>query len=259
MTSSCTSANVCSSSSAAAASTTTGSSSSPPLPTNAQWQNAGRSRLPPATTRFRNSSRGSTSTTSTSRPAIDLAVEETEDPRLDRRGDPRERRRERRFAPIHRRRLATRRRVPRFALGSLRRVPKRDQPKRDPVAFLSDDWLAALDARARNDRSGPDVEMFVLEQVVTDVPDRGEVRYRVTFSADGVRVAPMATTAPDVTFGTDHATAVAISRGETNAQRALAAGRFSVRGNVEALVSRGSALAALDDVFAEVRAGTTYP
>ena len=134
-----------------------------------------------------------------------------------------------------------------------------DPPKRDGVAFLSDGWLAALDARARKIATGPDVEMLVLEQVVTDVPDRGEVRYRVTFSADGVRVAPNGDGTPDVTFGTDHATAAAISRGETNAQRALAAGRFSVRGNVEALVSRGSALAALDDVFAEVRAGTTYP
>ena len=77
----------------------------------------------------------------------------------------------------------------------------------------------------------------MLEQVVTDVPDRGEVRYRVTFSADGVRVRADGADTPDVTFATDHATAAAISRGETNAQRALAAGRFRVRGNIEAFMS----------------------
>ena len=43
-------AKACISSKAAPASTTIGSSGSPPQPTNAQWQNAGRSRLPPDST-----------------------------------------------------------------------------------------------------------------------------------------------------------------------------------------------------------------
>ena len=62
-----------------------------------------------------------------------------------------------------------------------------------------------------------------------------------------------------MTFATDHETAAAISRGETNAQRG-AGGRPVPRarqhrgaGVDEHLRSR-----ALDDVFAAVRADTTY-
>ena len=68
---------------------------------NAQWQNAGRRRFPPATheqsqlvERFdqRGLDRG---------PTRDLGVEESEDPRFDLVGDAHERGGERRFAPIH--------------------------------------------------------------------------------------------------------------------------------------------------------------
>ena len=64
--------------------------------------------------------------------------------------------------------------------------------------------------------------------------------------------------APDVSFATDRETAAGIARGETNAQRALAAGRLRVHGNIETLVARAAAFVALEDVFAAVRAGTTY-
>ncbi len=62
----------------------------------------------------------------------------------------------------------------------------------------------------------------------------------------------------DVTFVTGYETAVMLARGETNAQQALADGCLTVRGSIGALGAGASALAALDDVFAAVRAGTTY-
>jgi hypothetical protein len=123
--------------------------------------------------------------------------------------------------------------------------------------FLSDAWLEALDASARAMGPSPGVAPFVLEQVVTGT-GRDDVRYQLVFAADGLRVRPGRPEAPDVSFATDHDTAAGIARGETNAQRALAAGRLHVRGNIETLMTRANALTALEDVFAAVRAGTTY-
>ena len=102
MTSSCTSAKVCTSSSAAAAVDHVWSLfASPPLPTNAQWQNAGRSRLPPAATSIRSSVERIDEHRVDDGPALDLGVEQREDARLDPFGDADERGGERRFAPVH--------------------------------------------------------------------------------------------------------------------------------------------------------------
>jgi hypothetical protein len=134
--------------------------------------------------------------------------------------------------------------------------------------FLSDEWIAALadscrDAATRRDPA-PDVddaEPLVVEPVVVEVPGRGEVRYRISFDATSCTSVAAAgdSPAPDVRIETDYATAVALARGETNAQAALADGRLRVTGNVSRLAAYASALARLDDLFASVRVATTYP
>jgi hypothetical protein len=124
--------------------------------------------------------------------------------------------------------------------------------------FLSDEWLAALDASARSVGACPDVAPFVAEQVVTGVEGRGVVRYHLAFDDAGLHVRPGAAEKPDVTLATDLVTAADIARGATNAQRALAAGRLRVSGSIEALTKRAAALGALEDVFASVRDTTTY-
>ena len=68
---------------------------------NAQWQNAGRSRLPPATTSMRSSVKRFDEHRVDDGPARDLGVEQREDARFDPVGDADERRGERRFAPVH--------------------------------------------------------------------------------------------------------------------------------------------------------------
>jgi SCP-2 sterol transfer family len=124
--------------------------------------------------------------------------------------------------------------------------------------FLSDEWLAALDASARSATPLPDIAPFVVEQVVTDVEGRGVVRYQLAFDDRGLHVRPGSTEQPDVTLVMDAETAADIARGRTNAQRALATGRFRVRGRIEALTKRSAALGSLDDIFSSVRASTTY-
>jgi putative sterol carrier protein len=64
--------------------------------------------------------------------------------------------------------------------------------------------------------------------------------------------------APDLRLFADYDVAARIQRGEVNAQEALAAGRLKVQGRFAHLLRVDDALRALEDVFAPVRAETTY-
>ena len=126
--------------------------------------------------------------------------------------------------------------------------------------FLSDEWIRALGhaARAAGD-SGTGDDVLVVEPVVREVPGRGEVRYRVMCDTT-VRDVTSGSDAPaDVRLETDYPTAAALARGELNAQTALADGRLIVTGDVARLAGHASAVAKLGDLFAAVRASTTFP
>jgi hypothetical protein len=134
--------------------------------------------------------------------------------------------------------------------------------------YLSEMWLRELDRAVRDAVRVSALAPIVIEQVVSGVPGRGEVRYRLQVGDDGATVteidSPVGETADagrsfDVRLTTDYPTAVAIARGQENAQIALARGRLRLGGNVDALVQRSDVLAALDDATAELRATTTYP
>jgi hypothetical protein len=131
------------------------------------------------------------------------------------------------------------------------------------LQFLSDEWIAALgDAcRGANVARGGAAERLVVESGVHDVPDRGEVRYRVVFDETACAVERLGLDAPaaDVRLETDYVTAVALARGETNAQAALADGRLRISGDVARLAAHASALSRLGDLFGAVRTTTTYP
>lgn len=147
------------------------------------------------------------------------------------------------------------------------------EPEMHVVAdFLSDQWIVELanacaDARDAGaaDRGGADrdatVDRFVIEPTVRDVPERGVVRYRVSFDGSGCAVEAVGADAlaAHVRLETDYATAVALSRGEMNAQAALAEGRLRVLGDVARLTAHAGALARFDDLFAAIRATTSYP
>jgi hypothetical protein len=127
--------------------------------------------------------------------------------------------------------------------------------------FLSDEWIAALDAAARAAlRDGADDgDLLAVEPVVRGVPGRGDVRYRVSCGTAVHAVTPLPNDASaDVRIETDYATAVALARGQLNAQTALADGLLRVSGDLARLAAHASALARLGDLFASVRATTTF-
>jgi hypothetical protein len=128
------------------------------------------------------------------------------------------------------------------------------------IEFLSDEWITALAAAAPAPDGGA-AERIVVEPIVQGVPGRDEVRYRIAFDAAGCAVAGVGTDAPpaDVYLETDYTTAVALARGDMNAQAALADGRLRVSGNVARLAAHAAALSRLGDLFATLRPVTTYP
>ena len=122
--------------------------------------------------------------------------------------------------------------------------------------FLTPEWIAALDAAAR-EAAVPAGVRLTIQQIVTDGPG-GEVRYHLAFDDGRLRVRPGGADAADVTLVQTRAVAAALSRGELNAQQALEAGRIKLRGDIGRLAKEARALTAMEDVFAAVRAATAY-
>src|SRR4051794_40346905 len=121
-------------------------------------------------------------------------------------------------------------------------------------AYLSDEWIADLDAALRASSARADTPLEI-ESVVS-----GVARYRVRFDQQGAsaRAAAAADLPADIRLTTDVNTAAAIAHGTENAQVALAAGRLQLGGDMTALIRAADALATLDDVTAELRARTTF-
>jgi putative sterol carrier protein len=124
--------------------------------------------------------------------------------------------------------------------------------------FLSAEWIDALDAAARAAVLLDDAAASItVEQVVRDAPG-GETRYHLRIRDGRARVHGGPADAPDLRLFADYDLAVRLQRGELNAQEALAIGRLKIQGRFERLVRVDDALRALEDVFAPVRAATTY-
>jgi SCP-2 sterol transfer family protein len=126
------------------------------------------------------------------------------------------------------------------------------------VRFLSPEWIAALDSAAR-EATIPAGVRLTIQQVVTDGGGGdGEVSYHLVLDAGRLQVLPGEAEAPDVTLIQTREVAAALSSGTLNAQQALEAGRLKLRGDIGHLAREGKALGAMEDVFAAVRADTTY-
>lgn len=124
----------------------------------------------------------------------------------------------------------------------------------DVARFLSPEWVSELGAAAAASESLRDAARgmrLTVRQVVDGV------EYRVGFGEDGVAVTP-GTGAADVEVHQSYETAAAISRGELAPAEAFATGRLRLGGRPGLLAEHREALARLDDVFAGVRARTTY-
>ena len=126
--------------------------------------------------------------------------------------------------------------------------------------YLSQEWIDELDRAAQMSglvrAAAPDL-VLVVEHEVTGSPD-GTVRYHIVFDRGSARLRAGAAEKADACFTEDHATAVAVSSGDINAQSAFMTGRLKVRGDMEKLIAAQPAIEALDRALEEARARTTY-
>jgi hypothetical protein len=124
--------------------------------------------------------------------------------------------------------------------------------------FLTTAWFRDLeDAAVGATLPGHRGVRVVLQQVIDRGSD-GVVSYALVL-ADG-RVSTQLGDVPgaDVTFRTDYDTAAAVSQGRESAQAAFMRGRLQIGGDIGVLLRNADVLAEIDDVFAPVRAITTY-
>jgi hypothetical protein len=122
--------------------------------------------------------------------------------------------------------------------------------------FLSAAWLSDLQDAARASAVPEDLRL-VVQQVVLD-PDGGEVAYAIRVADGHVSVETGRVDDAEVTFTQDRATASAIASGELSAQAAFIDGRLRVGGDLTSLLERARELAAIEDLFAPVRANTGW-
>lgn len=125
------------------------------------------------------------------------------------------------------------------------------------VQFLSDEWVAAMDAAARG-RVAPDPDPLAdvtvtIEQVVRDV-----ARWRLVIDRGSCSVVADAGGDPDVRLTSDRATAEDLAAGRRPALDAFISGDLVLGGDVRALMENRAALEALGDLFAQVKADTVF-
>jgi len=107
------------------------------------------------------------------------------------------------------------------------------------VKYLSEDWANEVTNLFRQSEPLTKAikgQNFAIQQVVTDVPDRGEVKYFAR-SADGVpEIALGEAENPDATITQTYDIAVALDKQELNPQAAFMQGKIKITGNLMKLM-----------------------
>ncbi len=124
--------------------------------------------------------------------------------------------------------------------------------------YLSDEWFEEMqDAAAAYVPSEATESRVSMRETVTGTPV-GDVSYVMTIHHGKVSIDRDGASNADVTFTQDYTTAAALHRGETTTQEAFFAGKVKVAGHLNTLLDNSEALLGISEVFADVRADTTY-
>ncbi len=116
------------------------------------------------------------------------------------------------------------------------------------VRFLSAEWVQAINDALDSSEdfkkaaAGKNVK---IQQVVTDVPNGGEVRYYFQLEDGQPQLALGELMDPEATLTQTYETAAAISRQELNPQAAFMQGKLKVSGNMMKLLQLQSVFSAL--------------
>jgi len=122
--------------------------------------------------------------------------------------------------------------------------------------FLSQEWADEVRTALNNSddvRSAIKGVQLCIQQIVTGAPE-GEVKYWTKFDDGNVEGAIGEASDADVTIAQDYDTAVAMNKGELNAQAAFMQGKLKVTGNMGKLLQNQGAMQSLGPVLSSVQA-----
>jgi putative sterol carrier protein len=128
------------------------------------------------------------------------------------------------------------------------------------VKYLSEDWAKmAQEALNSNEsfKSAISSIQLIVQQNVTGAPE-GDTSYFLKLDGGQAQMGIGETEGPDVTITQDYDTAVAISKGELNAQNAFMTGKLKVAGNMAKLMQNQGAFAGLESALKPLQEQTEY-
>ena len=124
------------------------------------------------------------------------------------------------------------------------------------VKFLSEEWAQSMtEALNSSDefKSAASGQQAKLQQVVTDAPDGGEVKYYFTLEGGNAQVALGEVADAEATITQSYDTAAAIAKQELNAQNAFMQGKLKVSGNMMKLMQLQGVVNAMPKAVTDVQ------
>lgn len=123
------------------------------------------------------------------------------------------------------------------------------------VQFLSDEWAQAMTEALNSSedfKKAATGQSAKLQQVVTDVPDKGEVKYYFKLENGSAEVSLGELSDAEATITQNYDTAVAINKQELNAQNAFMQGKLKISGNMMKLMQLQGVIGAMPKAVAGV-------
>jgi putative sterol carrier protein len=123
------------------------------------------------------------------------------------------------------------------------------------IKFLTEEWAKTMtEALNSSDefKSAASGQQAKLQQVVTDAPDQGEVKYYFTLDGGSATVGVGDLADAEATITQNYETAVAINKQELNAQNAFMQGKLKISGNMMKLMQLQGVFTAMPKAVSDV-------
>jgi putative sterol carrier protein len=123
------------------------------------------------------------------------------------------------------------------------------------VKFLSEEWAQAMTEALNSSedfKKAATGQQAKLQQVVTDTPDGGEVKYYFKLENGSGEVALGELADSEATISQNYETAAAINQQQLNAQNAFMQGKLKIQGNMMKLMQLQSVINTLPKAVSDV-------